>query len=325
MAHDERLFEGASEQAIEQALSVFQPVQVEAGGVIMEQEDPDPALLYLLSGNVGVWRDNVPLAQCVPGDVVGEMSLFTGRPRAATVRAIDDVQGLVLDRPGYDKLRESNNEIAFVLERLTIANLAERLRNIDRGIAASVPGELSPYKKPSAGLLERIRVFLFGDNPPEEGVTNTEFDAVGFVSRNPLFAGERSSFVTGVARGLEHRTYPAGHFLCTQGEPGDAMYLLARGTVEVLVDIDQNRIHRLATLQPGAAFGMTALIADEPRMASCVAADEVDVLVVDRAKWEWLKNESTRIASTLRVAMIRAFAAQLDAAGADYVRAQTGA
>jgi CRP-like cAMP-binding protein len=319
--HNERWFDGAPEATVAEALSLLQAVQVPAGTVLMEQDDPDPALLYLMSGTVGVWRDGVPLAKAGPGDVVGEMSLFTGKPRAATVRALDEVHGVVLDRPGYDALRDANNALAWRIERLTLEVLSRRLRAMNAGIAASVAGTPSPQLKPAPGLFDRVRDFLFGAALPPPPSSRDDFDAEAYLRSSPLFADERSSFRVGVARHLRHEAHPAGAMLCTQGEPGDRMFLLATGAVDVLVDVDATRIHRAATLSPGSAFGMSALFEAQPRMASCVATTPIDALVLDRATWESVIAESDRVASALRVAMIRAFSAQLTAAGADYVRA----
>lgn len=288
---------------------------------IMQQGHEDPALLYLLEGRVEILRNGFPIDTSGPGEIIGEMSLFTGRPRVATVRALEESRFLVIDREAYELLRDRGNEIAFEIERVVLGLLEDRLRRLDRLIIEHSKGESSPYRKPPAGLLGRIRSLLAPQRPP--AVVPRSVNPQQVLDDSPLFAGERHAFVSRIAMAFRQEAFPAGTFICTQGESGDAMYVIAQGHVEVAVAMasekggaaDAERIHRLASLGPGDAFGLTGLHPERPRMASCVAVDQVDVLALDREVWEAHCRESNQVASTLRRATIRAFAQHLEGAG----------
>jgi hypothetical protein len=56
-------------------------------------------------------------------------------------------------------------------------------------------------------------------------------------------------------------------------------------------------------------------------MASCVAREECEVLTMDRDTWKRYIAESNRVASTMRHGIIRAFAEQVNTAGASLVTA----
>ena len=69
---------------------------------------------------------------------------------------------------------------------------------------------------------------------------------------------------------------PAGTPVITQGEPGDAYYLVAQGALRVTVD-DVVRRHELG---PGDGFGEIALVRQVPRTASVTATAQCDLLVL---------------------------------------------
>ena len=74
--------------------------------------------------------------------------------------------------------------------------------------------------------------------------------------------------------------YAAGDRIVTQGEVGEAFYVIAEGTVAVTVDEVPRR-----ELGAGDFFGEIALLHDVPRTATVTAVDAVDTRVVDREQF----------------------------------------
>jgi CRP-like cAMP-binding protein len=68
----------------------------------------------------------------------------------------------------------------------------------------------------------------------------------------------------------------------------------------------------VATLEPGAAFGMVSLAEEGTRMSSCVVREDARVHVLNALGWGALVNEPYMVGSTFRRAVIRAFSDQLD-------------
>ena len=61
----------------------------EAGDIVCRIADPSDDFSILLSGRLGVYdRQNMHIATVDPGAPIGEMGLFTGQPRSATVRVL---------------------------------------------------------------------------------------------------------------------------------------------------------------------------------------------------------------------------------------------
>ncbi len=85
------------------------------------------------------------------------------------------------------------------------------------------------------------------------------------VAKVPFFNNVGASIIADVARLLRPRDYPARAVIMRRGEPGDCMYFIASGEVEVRLRPGTVR------LGPGEFFGEIALLTGEPRNATIVA------------------------------------------------------
>lgn len=312
------LFEELAPAVRLRARKHFRPITAEPGDVLIDPSSPAPGALYLMSGRVEVLREGVLIDHSGPGELLGEMSLFTGRPPVATIRACEPTEALVLDADGYTGLQSDQSEVVYRFERLALMGLARRLRRLDGLVAAHGTGERSPYAKPPESALDRIKS-LFFPAPEPKVVRPRARHPVEILYDSPSFRHLDPNVRSAIAAEMRLDAVPAGTFLCTQGEPGDRMLLLAYGHVDVFVVLTDGKIHRLGEIEDGSLFGLTALMDDRPRVASCVARDKVDVLVLPRERWKRLYGESTIASSAVRVAVISAFANQVDEAGRNLV------
>lgn len=90
----------------------------------------------------------------------------------------------------------------------------------------------------------------------------------------------------------EHRVLGAGDVIFANGDPGDAMYVIIDGTVELLGDDGSV----FATLGTGEMFGELALIDDEPRSLAAVAKTETTLAAVDERQFLFLVNQTPMFA-----------------------------
>lgn len=107
----------------------------------------------------------------------------------------------------------------------------------------------------------------------------------------PVFARVRSEDLAPLARVAEVEVFAPGAVLFTEGEPGDGLYVLVRGSVEV-----RHAKETLATLGPGEAFGEMAVLDSGPRSATAVAASDVQVLHIGSAAFRDVLHEQPAIA-----------------------------
>jgi CRP/FNR family cyclic AMP-dependent transcriptional regulator len=105
------------------------------------------------------------------------------------------------------------------------------------------------------------------------------------------------------------RDFPAGTVLFEEGQPGDDMYIVVHGEIELRCQTgDAERT--LAVLPAGEIFGEMAILNGRPRSATAVARTDARLFVVDSTTFEAMLRARPEIA--LRI--IRALASRLDRA-----------
>lgn len=301
----------------DQARSACHDVRVDSGEALMAEGDRDPAMVYVLEGKVAINRSGVRLDSSGPGEIVGEMALFRDAPRVATVVAEEPARALLFERDGYDALVAANNPVAFRIERLVLAQLGARLRRLDSLVSKNTHGVTNPYLPPPPSFLKRLRDAI--RPPPAPAIIDRKLDVADVLDRSHLFQGERFTLIEGLSKFLEHFVFAPGETLCDQGEQGTALFLLAEGKADVYVSLPGERIHKLGSVGPGAAVGMTSLVDGRPRTATVIATEQVDALELKKAAFDALVSQDGQLQSALRRALIRAFAEQVDEAGANLV------
>jgi predicted MFS family arabinose efflux permease len=99
----------------------------------------------------------------------------------------------------------------------------------------------------------------------------------GLVRGIPIFAPLPLAMLENLALRLTERRYGPGATIVTQGEPGDAFFVIADG--EVAVDVDGAA---RPGLRAGDFFGEIALLRDVPRTATVTAVGDVTALALER-------------------------------------------
>jgi hypothetical protein len=116
-------------------------------------------------------------------------------------------------------------------------------------------------------------------------------ERICFLRGVPLFhelGGEDLRQVAVIAGRL---SLPEGRLVFKKGDPGDELYIVARGRVEVR---EGSRV--LATLRQNEFFGELAILDGEPRSADAVCVEETELLSLRRADMEELIERRPEIA-----------------------------
>jgi len=104
---------------------------IKAGDAVIEENDQAAGFFVVSSGKLEAERQGKTLATYGPGDFFGEMALFEGFPRSATVRAVEDSECLAMTR--WDFTAELKNRPEIALGMLPV--LVRRLRDADQRLA----------------------------------------------------------------------------------------------------------------------------------------------------------------------------------------------
>jgi hypothetical protein len=102
------------------------------------------------------------------------------------------------------------------------------------------------------------------------------------LAKVPLFALLDDQERSVLAQRLEFVKAKAGDVLFQMGDPGDSLFVLVRGTVEIFFKNDTGQRLLLETAREGDFFGETSLLDGGPRTASALAVEDVEAIVVDR-------------------------------------------
>jgi len=94
------------------------------------------------------------------------------------------------------------------------------------------------------------------------------------------------------------RVYHDGEILIRQGEPGDCMYVIEEGQVEIVAESDGHEVV-LRRAGPGEIIGEMAIFEREVRSATVRAAGDVRALTVDKGNFLKRINEDPSLAFRL--------------------------
>lgn len=127
------LFRSLSNEERKQLLPKFIWAEYSPGAIILKEGTPGDALFIIKKGAVEVYTQNskgelVTLAKLKEGDFFGEISLLTGRPRNASVRAIQATELLCLGKEDFVKVIDSHPQIKEFLKETLLLRLEDKLR-----------------------------------------------------------------------------------------------------------------------------------------------------------------------------------------------------
>ncbi|MSQ50919.1 MAG: cyclic nucleotide-binding domain-containing protein [Betaproteobacteria bacterium] len=103
---------------------------------------------------------------------------------------------------------------------------------------------------------------------------------------------------------LERRSYAAGDVVCRQGDPGDSVFVILRGSASVRLCLKDTegealRDRRLVTFSAGTVFGEMALLDRGERSATVLADEDLVCLSLSRVQYDALASEHPEVALKL--------------------------
>ncbi len=151
------VFAGLPEDTLTRLARLAQTRLYAAGEVVVRQGDVGDELFVIHDGEVGVAiREDrgpeVPLRTMGPGQFFGEMSLLTGAPRSATVRALRDCELIVIAKPTFAALLDETPTLVEPIRQ----TLSRRQREQEEKRAALA----ADGQPPPENLVERFLQFF---------------------------------------------------------------------------------------------------------------------------------------------------------------------
>lgn len=99
-------------------------------------------------------------------------------------------------------------------------------------------------------------------------------ELIEIMKRVELFHELNDEQLEKVAQISKREIYAKGETLCMQGQPGDKMYVISSGQVEIMVRDGKGRSYSALFLGEGQVVGEMSLIDQGTRSATVIAADD---------------------------------------------------
>ena len=112
-------------------------------------------------------------------------------------------------------------------------------------------------------------------------------DLAQVIRQIPLFSALSREDIAKVLGKMEERFYLSGATIFSQGDQGDAFYIIQTGAVQVVLE-NRGRAEIIRVLGPQEWFGEMALLSGEPRSATIVALRDSLIWRLSRHAWDEL-------------------------------------
>ncbi|QQO11187.1 Crp/Fnr family transcriptional regulator [Breznakiella homolactica] len=235
-----------------------------------------------------------------PGDFFGVVSTMSMHSHIETAQAITDVTLISVAKDQYGQLIQNNTPVAMKI----ILQFSRRMRYLDEA--------LTRLTLKNTAENDPSHLFKVAEYYAKQSQYNQAYYAYHqYVKycpqgQNVNLARERMMKIAPYASAVKlkhgadefNRTYPKDSMLFSEGEPGDELYIIQKGSVKITKIVDNNEV-LLAVLKTGDIFGEMALLESKPRSASAVAYEDTMVLAVNRANFERMVGTQPQIIARL--------------------------
>jgi hypothetical protein len=137
------LFAGLTTRQVAELARVVVERHVESGTTIVREDEFDSQMYFVVEGHVRVTKEQVPISTLGTGEFFGELAVFDGERRSASVTADGPVRLLRLDRHDLFEVMEEHPAIAVAI----CQTLSRRIRGLlDERLEAAPAGTRDPRR-----------------------------------------------------------------------------------------------------------------------------------------------------------------------------------
>lgn len=126
------------------------------------------------------------------------------------------------------------------------------------------------------------RTVYMKEAAPEQTIDDYLNVTVERLSRIPIFAPLSDEELEKLARASKDRVFAPGEAIVRRGQEGNSMFVITRGVVDVQI-LQGSEVRTINTLRESDYFGEMSLLTGEPRTATVIAAEEVEVVQINKS------------------------------------------
>jgi CRP-like cAMP-binding protein len=121
---------------IRRLLGACGPKQADAGVTLIRENEVVGELIFIVSGDVEITVAGKPVAHCVRGQFIGEISVSNGGPATATAVAATPLRYLAFDAEAFRRVTSKHRHIGKEMELAFRSGLREKLVRTNAALAA---------------------------------------------------------------------------------------------------------------------------------------------------------------------------------------------
>lgn len=290
--------ESLSPEARELLLAAARPVSFLRGSQLVRHGDAARGAFILREGGAEAripapGGEHYVVARLAGGDIFGEMALVDAGTCTATVVATRNIDGWFIAFEDFRAVVSQRHPASRELQHALTLVLAERLRAVNAKLAAIASPEDRPARQvpaqPRAGIARPLRA---------------PFDLGAFLPRLAFFERFPAEEIDEFAASARVLEAARGAMLYAPGSEAEAVYVVARGAVEVVRPVDGHE-RRVAVLGPGKLLGFMGVLLGEPHGTYAWVREASTLLEIPSAGFRTLYFGEAPCASRLRGAVQR--------------------
>ncbi|MCK4578437.1 MAG: cyclic nucleotide-binding domain-containing protein [Candidatus Marinimicrobia bacterium] len=141
---------------------------------------------------------------------------------------------------------------------------------------------------------------------------NRELSETAFALRNvPIFSSLSKRELREIERLVHHREYTSGEVIFNHGDPGLGMYIIIKGTVQIVNNQDRDNIIVYSELGDGDFFGDLALVDDSDRSATAQSSGDTRLIAFFRPEMQAILTRFPALGNKIMVGLAEVIAQRL--------------
>lgn len=223
------IFKDASDEFCDKVLNLFERKPFAKGDVLATDGSDTDCIIYISSGEVAIEVAGTVVATLKQGANFGDMAIVRDTKRAGTIRANTEGVSYILRKESLLTLLQEDT-----VEATRIRSLAEpRVSSSD----VSTEKRELPAERQLKQYFDALRAHGSSEQKPETP-DNVRQDIGDLFAQGgidlALFGKCSSKFIADMSSRLEPRTYPEGVRVFEEGQEGEEMFWIFRGSVGII-------------------------------------------------------------------------------------------
>ena len=129
--------------------------------------------------------------------------------------------------------------------------------------------------------------------------------------KSDIFQGLSDGELAQLAQICKMVSYPAEKTICSEGECGTDIFVLAEGKASVLAMGSRNKKIKIGSIGQGEIFGEMSIIEDLPRTADLITDVDSKLVMIDRFELENLMNKNSHLGKVVMQNMAKGLSRKL--------------